>query len=157
MRFSTDFHFPPPLNPWTTGDLTRTFSANRILSLPSLLPSEIVRLFDIFNGLPSFHPKWSLSLILRLLLVQSIIVAFRYYTTEYLRVSLLLPPPFYSLNGSRMSLGVAPLDFRCNDPVCSTEPLRGVCIPDGVEVPLAVRLDGERDSISFTSRTNYLN
>lgn len=48
-----------------------------------------------------------------------------------------------------MSLGVAPLDFRCNDPVGSTaDPLRGVCIPEGVEVPLAVRLD-ERKGIQL--------
>lgn len=42
-----------------------------------------------------------------------------------------------------MSPGVPPLDFLCNDPVAvgSTDPFLGVCIPDGVDVPLAVRLD----------------
>lgn len=51
---------------------------------------------------------------------------------------------FYSLNGSRISPGVPLLDFLCSDPVAaavgSTDAFRGVCIPDGVEAPLAVRL-----------------
>lgn len=46
----------------------------------------------------------------------------------------------YSLNGARFwSTGVVPLDDRLSD--CgSTEPLRGVCIPDGVDAPLKFRL-----------------
>jgi hypothetical protein len=43
------------------------------------------------------------------------------------------------LNGSRLSKGVVPLDDRdCG----STLPLRGVCMPDGVLVPLRFRLVG---------------
>lgn len=43
----------------------------------------------------------------------------------------------YSLNGARFSTGVVPLD--CLD--CgSTDPFLGVCMPDGVEDPLRLRL-----------------
>lgn len=50
---------------------------------------------------------------------------------------------FYSRNGARFSLGVVPRELRSGRPgaalpgVCgSTEVRRGVCIPDGVDVPL---------------------
>lgn len=47
----------------------------------------------------------------------------------------------YSLNGARFSTGVVPLD--CLD--CgSTDPFLGVCMPDGVEDPLRLRLCTKR-------------
>ena len=57
-------------------------------------------------------------------------------------ISSRLPPVYYSLNGALGSLGVPPRAFLWAEPpsVGSTDPFRGVCIPDGVDVPLAVRL-----------------
>lgn len=49
----------------------------------------------------------------------------------------------YSRNGSRVLFGVVPrLPFRSDDDIVggSTDGLRGVLIPDGVDVPLKFRL-----------------
>lgn len=89
LRFSTDFH-PIPLR--IPGQLAICPEHFRRMESLRCSSRKFVRLFDIFNGLPSIHPKWSLLLLL--LVYLSFVVAFRYYTTEYLRVSLLLCTSF---------------------------------------------------------------
>jgi len=46
---------------------------------------------------------------------------------------------FYNLNGAFLSIGVVPRDVDADvrSVVGSTEPLRGVCMPDGVDWPLS--------------------
>lgn len=63
---------------------------------------------------------------------------------------------FYSRNGARFSLGVVPRELRSGRPgaalpgVCgSTEVRRGVCIPDGVDVPLVFLLFGSPISVGM--------
>ena len=68
----------------------------------------------------------------------------------------------YSLNGARFSTGVVPLD--CLD--CgSTDPFLGVCIPDGVEDPLRLRLcsnsceekEREKEKQILNIKLNFVN
>lgn len=51
---------------------------------------------------------------------------------------------FYNLNGAFLSIGVVPRDVDADvrSVVGSTEPLRGVCMPDGVDWPLSDFLGG---------------
>lgn len=61
----------------------------------------------------------------------------------------------YNRNGARFSLGVVPRELRSGRPgavpgVCgSTEVRRGVCIPDGVDVPLVFLLFGSPISVGM--------
>lgn len=63
--------------------------------------------------------------------------------------------PAYNRNGARFSLGVVPRELRSGRPgavpgVCgSTEVRRGVCIPDGVDVPLVFLLFGSPISVGM--------
>lgn len=62
---------------------------------------------------------------------------------------------YYNRKGARFSLGVVPRELRSGRPgavpgVCgSTEVRRGVCIPDGVDVPLVFLLFGSPISVGM--------
>lgn len=59
----------------------------------------------------------------------------------------------YSRNGSRFSVGVVPREVRLivELNVGSAELFRGVCIPEGVELPLMFRLGSKSIRISDCS------
>lgn len=69
----------------------------------------------------------------------------------HLKTAAPLPWATYSRKGSRFSVGVVPRDVRrcmVELKVGSAELFRGVCMPEGVELPLMFRLQGEVDKIS---------
>lgn len=62
---------------------------------------------------------------------------------DYILLFVIIQLFIYSLKGSRFSTGVVPRDVRLRIVelnVGSAELFLGVCMPDGVEVPLTVRL-----------------